>query len=101
MNGEAIYETSPFYKQRDSLNSDVWYTCKKKVYNPLAPTAVPSKIDLIKHVFAIFFNWPKNNSLAISDLSTYIREGTYQILMLGAKEPLVVSIESKRCNNLL
>lgn len=93
INGKAIYDTSPFYKQIDSLNSDVWYTCKKKTYNPLAPTALPSRIDFITKVYAIFVNWPINNSLALGDFSPYFRDGTYQIYMLGAEEPLIVSIE--------
>lgn len=85
VNGEAIYDSSPWTYQNDSLNTNVWYTCRKKDYNPLKPVAPPSESDTITAVYAIFLEWPKGSLLTVRDLSPYMHKGIYHIDMLGPK----------------
>ncbi|XP_045491687.1 tissue alpha-L-fucosidase [Colias croceus] len=88
INGEAIYETSPWVHQNDSLNSEVWYTCTKNEYNGANPTAIPSQSDTVISIYATFFSWPKDNVLKVKDLATYLRRGTYRVTLLGNDEVL-------------
>ncbi|XP_026329469.1 alpha-L-fucosidase-like [Hyposmocoma kahamanoa] len=85
VNGEAIYDTSPWSYQNDSLNTDVWYTCRKKEYNPSKPVALPSESDIITAVYAIFLKWPNSNLLSVKDLAPYLHKGIFQVDMLGSK----------------
>lgn len=92
INGEAIYGTSPWFHQRDSLNTNSWYTCKKKEYNSRSPTAAP-KGTLIAAIYVIFLKWPYNNILRIRDLAHYVNtESLFEILKPeGRYESLKVS----------
>ncbi|XP_018333024.1 plasma alpha-L-fucosidase-like isoform X2 [Agrilus planipennis] len=47
LNGEAIYNTTTWTYQNDTVNSDVWYTSKKN------------------YVYAIVLSWPDRNILSI------------------------------------
>lgn len=92
-NGEAIYGTSPWFHQRDSLNTNVWYTCKKNVYNSTNPTVAP-KGSLITAIYVIFLKWPQESKLRIRDLAQYVTNETrFQILKReGRYDSLKVSI---------
>lgn len=85
VNGEAIYDTSPWSYQNDTLNTDVWYTCRKKGYNPWKLVTLPSESDIITAVYAIFLKWPKTNLLSVKDLTPYLHKGIYQVDLLGHK----------------
>lgn len=92
VNGEAIYGTSPWYNQHDSFDTDVWYTCKKNIYEHTRVSDVPRSHDQIVAVYAIFFRWPKNNSLKLKvfensnmeiDYSQSIVSKSYSIYLLN------------------
>ncbi|OQR71929.1 putative alpha-L-fucosidase-like [Tropilaelaps mercedesae] len=51
-NGEAIYESRPWTSQRDSVNSNVWYTCKGST------------------VYAIVADLPSNGTLRLGALNS-------------------------------
>lgn len=91
INGEAIYGTSPWIHQNDTLNGYVWYTCKKTTYNALCPTSVPKNTDNVTAIYAIFLEWPNENVLPIKDVATYLGNDTYKLQLLGNKDNLNVS----------
>lgn len=82
INGEAIYDTSPWYHQNDSLNPHVWYTCKKLVYNPWRTSHIPSADDTIIAIYVIFLKWPYDDVLLVKDLIYYLTDREYQIYLL-------------------
>lgn len=81
INGEAIYNTSPWIYQEDSLNRDVWYTCAKSKH--LINEIKEETINALQAVYAIFLKWPKDNKLRIKDLVSYINREDFQILMMN------------------
>lgn len=83
INGEAIYGTSPWHVQNDTINSNVWYTCKKSRYNALKPTARPTKSDNITAIYAIFLKWPVENILKVKNITSYLHKGIYKVQLLG------------------
>lgn len=83
INGEAIYDTSPWMSQNDTLSGNVWYTCTKKAYNAAAPTAKPTSADTITAIYAISLEWPPNGVLVLRDVTTYFHSGDYRVEMLG------------------
>ncbi|CAK1582110.1 unnamed protein product [Parnassius mnemosyne] len=94
INGEAIYSTSPWLYQKDSLNSDVWYTCAKTPYNSQHPTAKPRVDDDISGIFAIFLSWPSSSLLQLKDVVSHLQTGIYKIELLGNKGVVNWKIES-------
>lgn len=83
INGEAIYATSPFIHQNDSLNSNVWYTCTKKQYNGRYPISPPASTDNVTAIYAIVLKWPDNNLLIVNDITTYVHKEMYKVVLLG------------------
>ncbi|XP_049867209.1 tissue alpha-L-fucosidase-like [Pectinophora gossypiella] len=83
INGEAIYDTSPWLYQNDTFLGDVWYTCTKMGFNARKPTAVPSVLDKITAIYAIFGCWPVNNILNLRQITSQIQNRPYQVEMLG------------------
>ncbi|CAG9126963.1 unnamed protein product [Plutella xylostella] len=83
VNGEAIYESSPWQHQNDSRNTNVWYTCRKTSYDGLRPTSKPLKTDKVSATYAIFLKWPANNVLQVKDLTPYLHSGNFAVGMLG------------------
>lgn len=86
INGEAIYDTSPWYHQNDSLNPDVWYTCKKRKYNPWRTSHVPGDNDTVIAIYVIFLKWPDDDLLLVQDLSNYLRNMEFNIYLLAPEE---------------
>lgn len=82
INGEAIYNTSPWFIQNDSYNRDVWYTCTKEEYNAINPVDVPRQTDTLTAVYVIFLNWPENNALKVRDVVHHLVMGIYEITFL-------------------
>ncbi|KAF8794840.1 Alpha-L-fucosidase like protein [Argiope bruennichi] len=74
INGEAIYGTTPWKAQNDTLTPGVWYT---------------SKGD---DIYAIVLSWPKNNVLQLGALQTLPGDKIY---MLGVDDPLEYSQAKK------
>ncbi|KAG6440413.1 hypothetical protein O3G_MSEX001294 [Manduca sexta] len=91
INGEAIYNTSPWDSQNDTLNGDVWYTCTKTTYNARNPIAKPSRSDTVTAVYAIFLKWPGNSILKLKDVAPSMLSGNYHVQMLGQDGYLNVS----------
>ncbi|KAH9644069.1 hypothetical protein HF086_009782, partial [Spodoptera exigua] len=85
INGEAIYGSSPWFSQNDTVNGKVWYTCTKETYNATHPTYPPSANDKILAIYAIALEWPKDNWLILGDITSYLHRGTYQVELLGNK----------------
>ncbi|XP_026742726.1 alpha-L-fucosidase-like [Trichoplusia ni] len=83
INGEAIYGSSPWHSQNDTINPKVWYTCTKTDYNASHPTAVPSKADRVTAIYAVMLKWPQNSVLNLADVTAYLHSGTYKVEMLG------------------
>ncbi|RZC32185.1 alpha-L-fucosidase-like [Asbolus verrucosus] len=65
INGEAIYESSPWTVQNDTLTSGVWYTTKS-----------PS-------VYAVILNWPDNNILNLGAVNSLFESTDTQVTLLG------------------
>lgn len=83
INGEAIYESSPWHSQNDTINGDIWYTCVKETYNAAHPTAVPLDSDEVTAIYAIALKWPSTGILKLRDVVTLVHSGNYKIEMLG------------------
>ncbi|XP_049866959.1 alpha-L-fucosidase-like [Pectinophora gossypiella] len=87
INGEAIYNSSPWLHQNDSsINNEVWYTCAKTEYNGLHPTAVPSENDTVTAIYALFTTWPDDDQLRLKDIVPLLHSGGYEVQMLGQKD---------------
>lgn len=83
INGEAIYNTSPWLYQRDSLNRNVWYTCTKAQHNQNSVN-----YDTIEAVYVIFLTWPINDKLKIKDL---ISDKSGEEFQLQIMDPVIAS----------
>ncbi|XP_026326719.1 alpha-L-fucosidase-like [Hyposmocoma kahamanoa] len=83
INGEAIYNTSPWHFQKDKLsNTDVWYTCKTERLQR-SKLMAPIESDTITSIYAIFLKWPVDDTLKLYCLTPYIvnENITIQLLM--------------------
>ncbi|XP_045519882.1 tissue alpha-L-fucosidase-like isoform X2 [Pieris brassicae] len=87
INGEAIYDTSPWIHQNDSLNNDVWYTCTKQQYDGVNPTSKP-KVEDVMAIYATFFEWPQDDNLCIKDVVSYLRRGSLRVTLLESDKSL-------------
>lgn len=90
INGEAIYNTSPWMHQNDNLSTQVWYTCtlrQRDMY--MDPVRHYNNVDA---VYVIFLNWPKNNTLLIKDLAPYLKNRNFQIDMLTPQGSTIVTV---------
>lgn len=70
VNGEAIYKTSPWRHQNDTVNPDVWYTTPKD--NPAGT------------VFAMALKWPSGGRL---QLGSPVPSSQTQVSLLGYRGP--------------
>eukprot|EP00105_Crassostrea_gigas_P005877 XP_011419622.1 PREDICTED: alpha-L-fucosidase [Crassostrea gigas] len=76
VNGEAIYETQPWFEAKDNITfPGVWYTTKKQGNS----TAV----------YGIVTFWPQDNKIL---LGVPVTTATTRVTMLGVKEPLKWSV---------
>lgn len=101
INGEAIYDTSPWYYQSDTHNENVWYTCKKRVFDPRRAGDVPTKNDSILAIYVIFLKWPTSDRLIVSDLAHHMKNQNYSVNILTRETytPLNVSDQLSSNNN--
>jgi alpha-L-fucosidase len=72
INGEAIYESSPWTTQNDTLIYGVWYT-----------TNDPS-------VYAIVLNWPDDNVVNLGSVVSLFANADTEVTLLGNEEQLSV-----------
>lgn len=94
VNGEAIYGTSPWYHQQDSYNPNVWYTCKKKTYDHLRVSYIPSSYDQIQAVYAIFLKWPENGILKFNNTDYHTKNNNdYKIYFLKSVNSNVAMVK--------
>jgi alpha-L-fucosidase len=70
INGEAIYESSPWTTQNDTLTYGVWYT-----------TNDPS-------VYAIVLNWPDDNVVNLGSVVSLFANADTEVTLLGNEEQL-------------
>lgn len=91
INGEAIYNTSRWLYQKDSFNSNVWYTCTIGEYRGNY-RSINASVHTTKAVYAIFLKWPEDNMLRIMDLVPYIMEEEFDIYMIIPHGILAVSV---------
>lgn len=92
VNGEAIYDTSPWYHQNDKINPLVWYTCKKQKYDPWRTSHVPKANDIIEAVYAIFLKWPTDNLLRVNDLRHYLNNCVVYLLTSGNYTAMLLNV---------
>uniref|UniRef100_A0ABM5ET36 Alpha-L-fucosidase n=1 Tax=Pogona vitticeps TaxID=103695 RepID=A0ABM5ET36_9SAUR len=67
INGEAIYESTPWREQKENATDSTWYTSRGAA------------------VYAIFLTWPESNVLT---LSSPVPSSSSQVTMLGFSGPL-------------
>lgn len=72
INGDAIYETTPWIVQNDTLTSGVWYT----------------QSELL--VYAIVLNWPDGNILSLGSVDGLFKNTDTTVTLLGNDETLGV-----------
>lgn len=92
INGEAIYDTSPWLYQNDTLNPDVWYTGKTKQLknaNTLAKTKV-----IFTDIYAFFLKWPIDNILLMESLVHFIQNMSFIIELLDPEGPSSLSVRT-------
>lgn len=75
INGEAIYDTLPWHYQKDSLNSNVWYTCTKTYHQHMKNIT-----ETITAVYAIVLKCP-SGILMIKDVISY-RVNIFKVQMI-------------------
>lgn len=90
VNGEAIYDTMPCFKQNDKINLDVWYTCNKYKHN--ATEFIPSQTNVAVG-YAIFLKWPKDNVLRITNMADHIKSANIRIAMLKAAGNVMTKVK--------
>ncbi|KAF6113840.1 alpha-L-fucosidase 2 [Phyllostomus discolor] len=70
VNGEAIYASSTWRAQNDTVTPDVWYTCKPKE----------------KLVYAVFLKWPTSGELFLG--APEATPASTEVRLLGHGQPL-------------
>ncbi|XP_004923234.1 putative alpha-L-fucosidase [Bombyx mori] len=80
INGEAIYSSSPWEYQNDTLNGKVWYTCSINRSNSMKRTYRSGQVTAI---YAILLEWPSDNRLSVRSITNSLRSRYNQLEMLG------------------
>ncbi|CAH1366820.1 unnamed protein product [Tenebrio molitor] len=74
VNGEAIYESTPWTTQNDTLSSSVWYTAKNS------------------SVYAVVLDWPADNLLSLGSANSLFENSDTTVGLLGGNDQLSVRI---------
>lgn len=90
INGEAIYDTSPWLYQNDTLNPDVWYTSKKKQTGSSDTVAKPNVI--FTEVYAFFLKWPVDNILSLGSLIHFTQNLSYSFELFEPDSPFSLQV---------
>lgn len=80
INGEAIYSTSHWLVQNDTLTPGVWYTTNDYLI-----------------VYAIALQWPDNNTLELQSATNLFVDPNVTVNLLGNADNLKVCINNKFC----
>jgi alpha-L-fucosidase len=70
VNGEAIYESTPWTTQNDTLSSSVWYTAKNS------------------SVYAVVLDWPADNLLSLGSANSLFENSDTMVGLLGGNDQL-------------
>jgi alpha-L-fucosidase len=70
VNGEAIYESTPWTTQNDTLSSSVWYTAKNS------------------SVYAVVLDWPADNLLSLGSANSLFENSDTTVGLLGGNDQL-------------
>ena len=74
VNGEAVYSSSPWRAQNDTVTPNIWYTTKDS------------------YVYVFVLTWPDKNLLRLG--APKVSGSNPSVSMLGMKEPLVWSVSN-------
>ncbi|XP_060534963.1 alpha-L-fucosidase-like [Cylas formicarius] len=83
VNGEAVYGSRPWTAQNDTVDSNVWYTCRDGA------------------VYAVALYWPKDNVLTLGSVATLFRTSETLVSLLGRAGKLKWTVRDDRVSVLL
>lgn len=97
INGEAIYKTTPWVSQQDTLNADAWYTCIDRARKHYRDPNVEPQSD-IHIVFIIFLKWPEDDKLKLTGLSRFMIYKKYRVELLKRDGRIQVKVSASSLN---
>uniref|UniRef100_A0A5S6QA82 Putative alpha-L-fucosidase n=1 Tax=Trichuris muris TaxID=70415 RepID=A0A5S6QA82_TRIMR len=89
INGEGIFETTPWFHQNDSLTEDVWYTARTSHTMPFVDNRSILTEDI--YVYAFFFKWPEDGVLQLGSIFETFLPATTFVPVEGVARSLVLN----------